>query len=61
MRDIQAVLLVPAERDPLGLLAEGPCGARPPMAFSGATCDSHEGADRHAIPPDLLIREVPDA
>lgn len=27
-----AVLLVPAEGDPLGLLREGPCGARPPIA-----------------------------
>jgi len=29
--DIAAVLLVPAAGDPLGLLREGPCGARPPM------------------------------
>ena len=28
--EIFGVLLVPAEGDPLGLLAEGPCGARPP-------------------------------
>jgi len=29
---IAAVLLVPTDGDPLGLLAEGPCGARPPIA-----------------------------
>lgn len=29
---IAAVLLVPAEGDPHGLLADGPCGARPPVA-----------------------------
>lgn len=35
--DIHAVLLVPTEGDPLGLLAEGPCGARPPrVAFRRA-------------------------
>lgn len=31
MSKVHAVLLVPAEGDPHGLLAEGPCGARPPM------------------------------
>jgi len=31
MSKIKAVLLVPAEGDPHGLLKEGPCGARPPM------------------------------
>lgn len=31
MADIHAVLLIPAEDDPHGLLAEGPCGARPPI------------------------------
>jgi len=30
--DIHAVLLIPAEGDPRGLLHEGPCGARPPRA-----------------------------
>ena len=30
--DIRGILLVPAEGDPYGLLQEGPCGARPPMA-----------------------------
>lgn len=29
---IAGVLLIPVEGDPLKLLAEGPCGARPPMA-----------------------------
>ena len=33
MSKVHAVLLVPAEGDPHGLLREGPCGARPPMAF----------------------------
>ena len=32
MSEIKAVLLIPAEGDPFGLLAEGPCGARPPTA-----------------------------
>ncbi len=30
---IRAVLLVPTEGDPHGLLTEGPCGARPPTAW----------------------------
>lgn len=30
---VHAVLLIPAEGDPHGLLREGPCGARPPVAF----------------------------
>jgi hypothetical protein len=30
--EIKGVLLVPAEGDPHELLAEGPCGARPPVA-----------------------------
>lgn len=30
--DIQGILLKPAPGDPHGLLKEGPCGARPPMA-----------------------------
>lgn len=33
MTDIHAVLLVPEKSDPHGLLKEGPCGARPPLAF----------------------------
>ena len=32
MSETKGVLLVPADSDPLGLLAEGPCGARPPAA-----------------------------
>jgi hypothetical protein len=32
MSEIKHILLVPAEGDPHGLLKEGPCGARPPMA-----------------------------
>jgi len=30
--DVRAVLLVPAEGDPLKLLADNPCGGRPPAA-----------------------------
>ena len=33
MSKIHAVLLVPEPNDPHGLLAEGPCGARPPIAY----------------------------
>lgn len=33
MSEVKAVLLVPAEGDPHGLLKEGPCGARPPKAW----------------------------
>ena len=38
MSKIHAVLLVPEEGDPHGLLREGPCGARPPMAWQNAEC-----------------------
>jgi hypothetical protein len=33
LSEIKAVLLVPHEGDPHKLLAEGPCGARPPTAW----------------------------
>lgn len=33
MSEVHAVLLVPAESNSHGLLREGPCGARPPLAF----------------------------
>lgn len=33
---ISTLLLLPAEGDPRGLLAEGPCGARPPVMGFGA-------------------------
>ena len=33
MTDIKAILLIPHKGDPQGLLKEGPCGARPPMAY----------------------------
>lgn len=33
MTDIKAILLKPPEGDPHGLLKEGPCGVRPPMAY----------------------------
>jgi len=32
MSEIKAILLVPEKGDPLGLLADGVCGSRPPMA-----------------------------
>ena len=32
MSKVHAVLLIPAEGDPRGLLEKGPCGARPPIA-----------------------------
>lgn len=44
-----AVLLVPAEGDPLGLLAEGPCGARPPVAH-------RYGLPRLMLAPDARVR-----
>ncbi len=34
MSEIKAVLLVPEPGDKHGLLKEGPCGARPPMAWT---------------------------
>ena len=50
---IAAILLIPTKGDPHGLLKEGPCGARPPMAWY---CDDyqaweqwHRGMD-HAEP-----------
>lgn len=39
---IKAILLIPTEGDPHGLLAEGPCGARPPRAISGHLCGYEE-------------------
>jgi len=33
MSEIKHILLIPAEGDPHNLLREGPCGARPPMAW----------------------------
>ena len=33
MSEIKHILLVPEKGDPHGLLAEGPCGARPPIAY----------------------------
>jgi hypothetical protein len=39
MSEIKTVLLVPTEGDPHGLLKEGPCGARPPMAWY---CDDYQ-------------------
>ena len=36
MPEIRAILLVPEEGDPHGLLREGPCGARPPRLWPDA-------------------------
>ena len=35
MPEIKAILLVPAEGDPHGLLSDGVCGSRPPTAYIG--------------------------
>ena len=37
----RAILLVPEEGDPCGLLAPGPCGALPPMAFEYVCEEGH--------------------
>jgi len=42
MADLAAVLLIPVSGDLLGLLQEGPCGARPP-SVSGALVLAWEG------------------
>lgn len=39
---IKAILLIPTEGDPHGLLREGVCGARPPLAISGHLCGYEE-------------------
>lgn len=59
MSEIKIILLLPAEGDPHGLLAEGPCGARPPSAslFLGPPrnrwcpwdAEHADGADGHAL------------
>ena len=38
MSKVHVVLLVPAEGDPHGLLADGPCGARPPLVYRSRGC-----------------------
>jgi len=50
-RPLCAILLIPALEDPLGLLQEGPCGARPPLAMK-PDCEIH-GAQW------ILGKEVP--
>ena len=50
--DIAAILLVPADGDPLGLLADGVCGARPPMAACGRLC-GHASHRRWAPLPEI--------
>ena len=42
MSKIKAILLKPTEGDPHGLLREGVCGARPPLAISGHLCGYEE-------------------
>lgn len=42
--DIRAVLLIPAEGDPLGLLREGVCGARPPVVVRRGHADVISGS-----------------
>lgn len=37
MTTIHTILLLPTDGDPHGLLAEGACGARPPMMVHGYT------------------------
>ncbi len=53
MSEIERILIVPAKGDPHGLLAEGDCGGRPPMAWycddSQAWEQWHRGMD-HAEP-----------
>lgn len=71
---IQAVLLIPAEGDPHGLLREGLCGARPPIAqrcracgsewHPAETCGRDECLDvavGHAIGTDLFRHEPKEA
>lgn len=40
---IHAVLLVPTDGDPLGLLRSGPCGARPPVVAEAGIASSDSG------------------
>jgi hypothetical protein len=57
MSEIQAVLLIPAEGDPHGLLAEGPCGARPPLAWrlgQGPRWTSYAGQTAGTCPALVL-------
>lgn len=55
MADIVAVLVVPAEGDPGGLLAEGPCYAWPPRVgraneWTPMTWDEQGAYDEEALP-----------
>ena len=49
MTDIKGILLVPEEGDLHDLLAEGPCGARPPWAARCATCQRWVGGDGEGL------------
>ena len=51
MSKVDAVLLVPAEGDPHGLLREGPCGARPPKAIEVLPGVWREGWGAHEGKP----------
>ena len=53
MSRIHAVLLVPEESDPLGLLADGVCGARPPHAAELQCFDGHHRRWTAAGSPDF--------
>jgi len=50
--EITTVLLVPEEGDPLGLLAEGPCGARPPVAYEWQAVKKWRTYDGPLPPPE---------
>ena len=56
---IKAVLLVPEKGDRHGLLREGPCGARPPMATPNPMCPGHWQA--HAWPGPCCVSGAPHA
>ena len=61
MSAVHAVLLVPAEGDPHGLLAEGPCGARPPMAQYMPPLWEHSEISPASVEPKWFAwNEIPD-
>lgn len=61
MSEIKAVLLVPHEGDPHGLLREGPCGARPPRAWCRDWETDDEGETWPAEPRWLPARSFTSA
>ena len=65
MSEIHAVLLVPAEGDPHGLLADGPCGARPPVVYRSRGCgvghsDSWQPHDEFVRRGECYMCDYPD-